>query len=120
VATTDSTTRIVIGLALAGDARLAIYLRVSAPINRWLRAAVTGADPPNEIRELQNRRDVVITARAELQTPALSVEGVEAGMSPPRLTRAGQRDGTLEISASRNALRPSSCDAGGDALSDRR
>jgi hypothetical protein len=50
----------------------AIYLRVSAPINRRLRAAVTAADPPKEIREPQNRGDAVITARAELQTLALA------------------------------------------------
>ena len=51
---------------------LAIYLRVSAPINRRLRAAATAVIPAEEIRKLQNRWDAVITARAGLQTLALA------------------------------------------------
>ena len=73
VATTDSTTRLALGLALAAMlAWLVIYLRVSAPINRRLRAAVTAVIPAEEIRKLQNRWDAVITARAGLQTLALA------------------------------------------------
>ena len=51
---------------------LTIYLRVSAPLNRRLRAAAAAAIPNAEIRELQNRWDAVITARAGLQTLALA------------------------------------------------
>ncbi len=73
VATTDSTARVALGLALAAMlAWLAIYLRVSAPINRRLRAAATAVIPAQEIRDLQNRWDAVITARAGLQTLALA------------------------------------------------
>jgi hypothetical protein len=72
-AATDSSTRAAVGLALAAMlAWLTIYLRVSAPLNRRLRAAATDAIPPQEIRELQNRWDAVITARAALQTLALA------------------------------------------------
>ena len=72
-ATTDSSARVAVGLALAAMlAWLAIYLRVSAPLNRRLRAAVTAAVPPQEIRELQNRWDAVISVRAGLQTLALA------------------------------------------------
>ena len=72
-AATDSSARVAVGLALAAMlAWLAIYLRVSAPLNRRLRAAVTAAVPPQEIRELQNRWDAVISVRAGLQTLALA------------------------------------------------
>lgn len=72
-ATTASSARVAVGLALAAMlAWLAIYLRVSAPLNRRLRAAVTAAVPPRETRELQNRWDAVIAARAGLQTLALA------------------------------------------------
>ena len=71
--TTNSSTRIAVGLALAAMlAWLIIYLRVSAPLNRRLRAAATAVFPPQEIRELQNRWDAVIAARAGLQTLALA------------------------------------------------
>ncbi len=71
--TTDSITRVAVGLALAAMlAWLTIYLRVSAPLNRHLRAAATAVIPPQEIRELQNRWDAVIAARAGLQTLALA------------------------------------------------
>ncbi len=72
-ATTDSITRVAVGLALAAMlAWLTIYLRVSAPLNRRLRAGATAAVPPPETRELQNRWDAVIAARAGLQTLALA------------------------------------------------
>jgi hypothetical protein len=51
---------------------LTIHLRVSAPLDRRLRAATTAAIPPQETRELQNRWDTVIAARADLQTLALA------------------------------------------------
>ena len=71
--TTDTSARVAVGLALAAMlAWLTIYLRVSAPLNRRLSAAATAAIPDREIRELQNRWDAVITARAGLQTIALA------------------------------------------------
>jgi hypothetical protein len=72
-ATTDSGARVAVGLALAAMlAWLTIYLRVSAPLNRRLRAATTAPVPPKETRELQNRWDTVIAARADLRTLALA------------------------------------------------
>lgn len=72
---TNSTT---IGRAGASVALLAllawltVYLRVSAPINKRLRAAAaTGTVPPN-IRTLQDRWDSAIWPRAALQTLALA------------------------------------------------
>jgi hypothetical protein len=72
-ATTDSGARVAVGLALAAmRAWLTIYLRVRAPLNRRLRAATTAPIPTQETRELQNRWDTVIAARADLQTLALA------------------------------------------------
>jgi hypothetical protein len=71
--TTDSSARIAVGLALAAMLGwLTIYLRVSSPLNRRLRAAATAVIPRQEIRELQNRWDAVIVARAGLHTLALA------------------------------------------------
>jgi hypothetical protein len=71
--TTDSSARVAVGLALAAMLGwLTIYLRVSSPLNRRLRAAATAVIPRQEIRELQNRWDAVIVARAGLHTLALA------------------------------------------------
>ncbi|MGW4729555.1 anthrone oxygenase family protein [Streptomyces shenzhenensis] len=51
---------------------LAIYLRISAPINKRLRAAAASHTVPADTRELQQRWDSVIWARALLQTIALA------------------------------------------------
>jgi hypothetical protein len=51
---------------------LLIYLRVSAPINRRLTAAVDQSDPPMNVRELQHNWDRVITIRAVLQGLAVT------------------------------------------------
>ena len=51
---------------------LLIYLRVSAPINRRLTAAVGQSDPPINARELQHNWDRVITIRAVLQGLAVT------------------------------------------------
>lgn len=51
---------------------LAIYLRVSAPINSRLRAAAASGTVPADTRELQQRWDSVIWTRAALQTVALA------------------------------------------------
>jgi hypothetical protein len=51
---------------------LLIYLRVSAPINRRLTAAVDQSDPPINARELQHNWDRVITIRAVLQGLAVT------------------------------------------------
>lgn len=50
---------------------LAIYLRISAPVNKRLRAAAASHTVPADTRELQQRWDGVIWARALLQTIAL-------------------------------------------------
>ena len=53
---------------------LLIYLRVSAPINHQLTAAIDQSDPAINARELQHNWDSVITIRAVLQglaVPAL-------------------------------------------------
>ena len=46
---------------------LALYLRVSAPINRQLTAAAQACDVPANARVLQANWDRVINARAALQ-----------------------------------------------------
>jgi len=46
---------------------LALYLRVSAPINRRLTTAATAGDVPPDARVLQSDWDRIITARAVLQ-----------------------------------------------------
>ncbi|MGH9886168.1 MAG: anthrone oxygenase family protein [bacterium] len=51
---------------------LAIYLRVSAPINAKLRAAAASGTVPADTRELQHRWDRVIWTRAALQGVALA------------------------------------------------
>lgn len=60
---------------------LAIYLRISAPINTRLRAAAASHTVPADTRELQQRWDSVIWARALFQTIAL------AGLLTITLTR---------------------------------
>ncbi|MFS8202214.1 DUF1772 domain-containing protein [Streptomyces sp. CWNU-52B] len=57
-------------LALLGW--LAVYLRISAPINKRLRAAAAGHTVPADTRRLQQRWDSVIWPRALLQTVALA------------------------------------------------
>ena len=51
---------------------LVIYLRVSAPINRRLRAAAAAGVVPADTRTLQTRWDSVIWPRAALQALALT------------------------------------------------
>ena len=51
---------------------LAIYLRISAPINKKLRAAAASHTVPADTRQLQQRWDSVIWPRAVLQTIALA------------------------------------------------
>ena len=51
---------------------LVIYLRVSAPINRQLIAAIGQSDPAINARELQHNWDRVITIRAVLQGLAVT------------------------------------------------
>jgi uncharacterized membrane protein len=51
---------------------LAIYLRISAPINSKLRAAAASHTVPADTRDLQQRWDSVIWPRAILQTIALA------------------------------------------------
>jgi uncharacterized membrane protein len=73
-ATTDGTpARIAGALALVALlAWLTIYLRISAPINKTLRAAAAGHTVPADTRVLQQRWDSVIWPRAVLQTMALA------------------------------------------------
>ncbi|MFE7978388.1 anthrone oxygenase family protein [Streptomyces shenzhenensis] len=74
-AATDDSTPARIGGAIALAALLlwlAIYLRISAPINKRLRAAAASHTVPADTRELQQRWDSVIWARALLQTIALA------------------------------------------------
>lgn len=61
-------------LALGGW--LAIYLGISAPINKELRAAAASHTVPPDIRDLQQRWDAVIWPRAALQ--GLSLAGLLA------------------------------------------
>jgi hypothetical protein len=51
---------------------LLIYLRVSAPINHQLTAAIGQSDPAINARELQHNWDRVITVRAVLQGLAVT------------------------------------------------
>jgi hypothetical protein len=51
---------------------LLIYLRVSAPINQQLTAAIGQSDPAVNARELQHNWDGVITLRAVLQGLAVT------------------------------------------------
>jgi Domain of unknown function (DUF1772) len=51
---------------------LALYLLVSAPINRQLTAAADQSEPPINARALQHRWDRVITIRAVLQGLAVT------------------------------------------------
>jgi hypothetical protein len=51
---------------------LALYLRVSAPINRQLIAAAGQPEPPTNARALQHNWDRVITFRAVLQGLAVT------------------------------------------------
>lgn len=51
---------------------LAIYLRISAPINKRLRAAAASHTVPADTKELQQRWDRVIWLRAALQAIALA------------------------------------------------
>jgi hypothetical protein len=51
---------------------LLIYLRVSAPINHQLTAAIDQSDPAINARELQHNWDRVITIRAGLQALAVT------------------------------------------------
>jgi hypothetical protein len=51
---------------------LALYLRVSAPINHRLTAAADGNEPPTDARALQHNWDKVITIRATLQGLAVA------------------------------------------------
>jgi len=51
---------------------LVLYLRVSAPINRQLTAAVDHREPPTHARALQRNWDNVITLRATLQGLAVA------------------------------------------------
>lgn len=73
-ATTAGTTARVAGaLALVALlAWLAIYLRISAPINKTLRAAAASHTVPADTNNLQQRWDSVIWPRAALQTIALA------------------------------------------------
>ncbi len=51
---------------------LAIYPRISAPINKQLRAAAASHTVPADTRILQQRWDSVIWTRAALQAVALT------------------------------------------------
>ncbi len=72
IASTTTTSRV--GALLALLSWLAIYLRVSAPINRRLRAAAVTGTVPGDIRAWQLRWDSVIWPRAALQ--ALTLGGL--------------------------------------------
>jgi Domain of unknown function (DUF1772) len=51
---------------------LALYVRISAPINRQLRAAATAGDTPVNARTLQEEWDRIINARAIIQGAAIT------------------------------------------------
>jgi hypothetical protein len=55
---------------------LVVYLRVSAPINRQLTAAVDRSAPSTDARTLQHNWDRVITIRAVLQGLAVTTLGI--------------------------------------------
>ncbi|MGY4771267.1 hypothetical protein ACXC9Q_30535 [Kribbella sp. CWNU-51] len=81
-ATSHNAARIGSGIALAALlAWLAIYSRISAPINKQLRAAAANHTVPPDTRALQQRWDSVIWTRAALQSLAL------AGLLTAVLTR---------------------------------
>lgn len=68
-----TTARVAGALALVALlAWLAIYLRISAPINKTLRAAAAGHTVPADTSNLQQRWDSVIWPRAALQTITLA------------------------------------------------
>ena len=52
---------------------IALYLKVSAPINRQLAAAADSGDVPANVRVLQHNWDRIITARAVLQGLAVAL-----------------------------------------------
>jgi uncharacterized membrane protein len=66
---------------------LAIYLRISAPINKKLRTAAASHTTPADTRNLQQHWDSVIWTRATLQAIAL------AGLLTIIITRADPRCG---------------------------
>jgi len=69
----DNAARMIGAIAfLALLAWLAIYLRISAPINAKLRAAAASGSVPSDTSELQHRWDRVIWPRAALQGVALA------------------------------------------------
>ena len=57
---------------LAVIAFIAVYNRVSKPVNTTLTAAALADQVPRDARQLQARWDSVINARAALQTIALT------------------------------------------------
>lgn len=61
---------------LALIAFLAVYTRISKPVNTALTAAALADRVPDDARQLQARWDSVINARVALQTLALAVLGV--------------------------------------------
>ncbi len=67
------------GMALAGAAVvallawLAVYLRISAPVNRTLIRAAADAEPALDARALQRRWNSVIGVRVTLQGVALGL-----------------------------------------------
>jgi hypothetical protein len=55
---------------------LALYVRISAPINRQLSAAAAAGDTPKNARALQAGWDRIINARAVIQGVAVAALGV--------------------------------------------
>ena len=77
VASGSPATAATAGVALAAMLGwLGLYLRVAAPINRVLTAAVIAQATPGNARSLQSRWDSIITARALLM--AVAVAGLAA------------------------------------------
>jgi len=69
----STTTRGAAGVALLSLVIwLAVYLRISAPVNKRLRAAASNHTVPPDTRALQSRWDSVIWLRAGLQAIALA------------------------------------------------
>ncbi len=54
---------------------LALYVRISAPINRQLSAAASAGDTPENARALQQEWDRIINARAMIQGVAVAALG---------------------------------------------
>jgi hypothetical protein len=52
---------------------LGLYLRIAAPINRFMTKAAREHETPAEIRSLQKRWDSIITIRAALQGGAMAL-----------------------------------------------